>query len=309
MPPKQPHQRNTRAVATHASKDALKKENEANEDTETSNEAQAKSGGKRKGPPSVENQEPPTKSTKTSSSEIDIIKFLLSPGALSLCQGRKTDVSQFDAKSGKDYFSPDLTPFEHLLCAAILSRPISHVLGQRTIRTVLNDPWNWNTAQPIIDAGKENQEGKTERLKAMEEARTQHRQKTAAELGALAVAVIDEKWDEREDGSLDGLLEASEGKEREVRRLLKKIKGIGDTAVDIFVRRVQGCKGWETLGWFVDSKTEEALVKVGLPGDAEDVKKLVEESGSENVRRDFARVLERSLGVALEGRETEIPPQ
>lgn len=83
----------------------------------------------------------------------------------------------------------------------ILSRPTSHNLGQRTIATVLNEPWSWNNAQKVLDAGEENEEGKTERLKAMEAAKTQHRQKTASELGGLAQAIIDEKWDEGGDGT------------------------------------------------------------------------------------------------------------
>lgn len=92
-----------------------------------------------------------------------------------------------------------------------------------------------------------------------------------------------------------------------IRKLLKeKIKGVGDTAVDIFVRRVQGCNGWEGLGWFVDSKTEEALIKIGQPGDGEAVRKVVEENETEHVRRDFVVVLERSLGIVLEGKEGEI---
>lgn len=70
----------------------------------------------------------------------------------------------------------------------------------------MNDPWNWTTAQPILDAGKENEEGKTQRVEAMEEARTQHRQKTASGLGGLAEAVVEEKWDEELNGSLSGLI-------------------------------------------------------------------------------------------------------
>jgi hypothetical protein len=34
----------------------------------------------------------------------------------------------------------------------------------------------------------------------MEEARTQHRQKTASQLGGLAQVIVYEKWDEDEDG-------------------------------------------------------------------------------------------------------------
>ena len=312
MPNQADKKKNTRSAASLRKKktlhDAPKKQSKEDDDARPSTEERAKTGQKRKGPPSKKTREAPSKSSKTSSREVEIIKFLLSPTALSLRQNSKTDTSSTGSRSHRDYFSPDLKPFENLVCAVILSRPISHVLGQRTIKTVLNEPWNWNTAQPILEAGKENDEGKTERVEAMENARTQHRQKTALELGALAETVVNDGWDDDgRSGSLEGLLKMSGGKESELRKLLKKIKGIGDTAVDIFVRKVQRCEGWEGLGWFVDSKTEEALMEVGLPGDGESVRKLVEESGSKNVRDDFAIVLERALGIYLEGKTAQIP--
>lgn len=56
----------------------------------------------------------------------------------------------------------------------------------------------------------------------------QHRQKTASELGSLANAVIEGKWDEKKDGTLKGLLDVTDGKENEIRKLLKNVKGIGE---------------------------------------------------------------------------------
>ena len=195
------------------------------------------------------------------------------------------------------------------MCAVILSRPISHTLGLRTIKTVLNEPWNWSNSETILEAGKENEEGKTERVEAMEQARTQHRQKTASELGGLAQAVEDEGWDEVGNGSLEGLLDAVKGEKMPelIRDVLKKnIKGVGDTAVDIFLRRVQGCKGWEGIGWFLDGKTKEALQEVGLPGDSEALRTLLEHGGEKDTRRSFVVVLERALGIFLEGKQGEV---
>lgn len=176
---------------------------------------------------------------------------------------------------------------------------------------MLNEPWGWDCAQKILDAGKEDGDGKTGRLEAMEEARTQHRQKTASELGGMAMCVVDEKWDEEGDGGLKGLLEVVKGEsgedglKEEIRRLVKgKVKGLGDTGLDIFLRRVQGCEGWEGVGWFVDGKTRDALVKVGLPGNAEGLRKLVGDK-----REDFVVVLERTLGIVLEGKQEELKKQ
>lgn len=271
-------------------------------------ESNNKTGVKRKSPPRTEDEKPSSKALKieNSSHENSIIRFLLSSKALSLCQ--KEDKESSDS-SKKDYFSPDLTPFQHLMCAVILSRPISHNLGLRTIKTVLNEPWNWTNAETVLEAGRENEEGKTERLEAMEQARTQHRQKTASELGGMAQVVKDEGWDEDADGTLGGLLDVVKGErmQEQIRGLLKeKIKGVGNTAVDIFLRRVQACKGWEGIGWFVDWKTEKALQGIGLFVDSKALRTLLENEGGKDTRRNFVVVLERALGIFLEGKQGEV---
>lgn len=111
------------------------------------NNKNATKGEKRKSAP-TKAEEPEPKAAKTSTSSSlkvgAIIKFLLSDAALQLCQNEENASS-----SGKGYFSADLSPFEHLLCAVILSRPLSHNLGQRTIATVLNDPYGWRNAEDI----------------------------------------------------------------------------------------------------------------------------------------------------------------
>ena len=183
------------------------------------------------------------------------------------------------------------------------------MLGQRTIKTVLNEPWDFGDVEKILEAGKENEDGKTKRVEAMEEAKTQHRQKTASELGGLAKVVKDEGWDKGGDGGLRGLLEGvgKEDVQAELRRLLtEKVKGLGGTGVDIFMRRVQGCEGWEGIGWFVDRKTKGALEELGLPGEGQELKKCVEGSGVEDVRRSFVVILERALGILLEGKQKEV---
>ncbi len=54
----------------------------------------------------------------------------------------------------------------------------------RTIRTISNDPYHFNTLKAIREAGSE------KRHQALWDARTQHKGKTAQELGLLADAVI-----------------------------------------------------------------------------------------------------------------------
>ena len=83
------------------------------------------------------------------------------------------------------------------MCAVILSRPISHALGLRTIRTLLNDPYGFTTPKKIRDGGFESV------IKAVNQARTQHRQKTAEELVILADAAVDHLGDGDEDVTLE----------------------------------------------------------------------------------------------------------
>ena len=130
-------------------------------------------------------------------SHVKMLRFLLSPSSTDLC--RPKDEIEDIKKRGVDirtYSSSTFTPFEELVCAVILSRPISHALGLRSIRTIFNDPWNFNTPKALRDAGSEG------RRKALDEARTQHRQKTAEELGLLADALAEKLGDSEDDADL-----------------------------------------------------------------------------------------------------------
>lgn len=118
------------------------------------------------------------------------LQFLLSPASLDHCRP-KDEITDL-ASRGSDiatYSSSIFTPFEELVCAVILSRPISHALGLRSIRTLFNAPFNFKTPKSLREAGAEG------RRKALDEAKTQHKQKTAEELGGLADVVIEKIWD------------------------------------------------------------------------------------------------------------------
>ncbi len=93
--------------------------------------------------------------------------------------------------------------------------------------------------------------------------------------------------------------------------LKKYVKGLGKTGLDIFGRRIQA--RWPEPYPFADQRTLSGLQKLGLPDNAEELKKLLENHWTEvNVegfegnedeqkRRVFIQVLERAVGVDLEG--------
>ena len=71
---------------------------------------------------------------------------------------------------------------------------------------------------------------------------------------------------------------------------------------------------WPEIYPFVDGRTEGSLEKVGLPSDAEELRDLLKENWTElkeadlqgkdeeeKQRRAFVRILERAVGVDLEG--------
>ena len=253
-----------------------------------------------------------------------MIEFLLSTDSIDLCRP-KDEIEDLKRRGDiKTYSSSVFSPFEELVCAVILSRPISHALGLRSIRTIFNEPYNFTTPKALREAGPEG------RRKALDEARTQHRQKTAEELGLLADRAVDTIGDGENDVSLDKVrrdgdhnaikvlkLKASvfgylliHRQEREI--LKKSVKGLGKTGIDIFSRRIQGL--WPTFYPFVDQKTSSALEKLGLPSEADELKEVLEENWEKidvntveaadeeaRKRKVFVRILERAVGADLEG--------
>ena len=189
----------------------------------------------------------------------------------------------------------------------ILSRPIGHMLGLRSIRTIFNPPYEFTTPKKIREAGNEGCR------KALDEARTQHRQKTAEELVLLAEAVVDRLGHGDEDVSLERVREESGHEcEKEREMLRKNVKGWEKTGLDIFGRRIQGV--WPEFYSYVDQRTLAAVEKLGLPGSADKLRNLVDEEwgnlqvkdiepkdGEEKKRKAFVRILERAVGADLEG--------
>ncbi|KAL6715915.1 hypothetical protein ACLMJK_006876 [Lecanora helva] len=238
---------------------------------------------------------------------VKILQYLLSPSSLDVCRPKDESEDVKNRPNIRTYSSSSFTPFEELVCALILSRPIGHMLGVRSIRTIFNAPYELTTPKKIRELGKE---GCRE---ALDNARTQHRQKTAEELVILADAVVDHLGDGEEDVTLEKVRkECGYDAEKEREMLKKHVKGMGKTGLDIFSRRIQGA--WPKFYPFIDERTMTAVEMLGLPKSAEglrdflnehwkslDAKDIEAKDEEEKKRKAFVRILERAVGAQLEG--------
>ena len=247
---------------------------------------------------------------------VKILNLFLSPSSLGLCRPKDEleDIKTRPAET-RTYSSSTFSPFEELICALILSRPIGHMLGLRSIRTIFNAPYELTTPKKIREAGNE---GCRE---ALDKARTQHRQKTAEELVLLANAVGEHLGDSEDDVSLERVRRESNHEAKKERELLKKhTKGLGKTGLDIFGRRIQGV--WPEFYPFIDERTSTAVEMLGLPRSAEGLRDLLNDhwtdlevddieakDDEEKKRRAFVRLLERSVGAELEGNLESVKAQ
>ena len=81
---------------------------------------------------------------------------MLSKDAENLCRPQdetKALESRRNPDSTMTYTSSVFTPFQELVSAVILCRPISHTLGVRAARTLFNAPYELTTAVKIKEAG------------------------------------------------------------------------------------------------------------------------------------------------------------
>jgi hypothetical protein len=291
-------------------------------------EAESKTSKKRKSPTGTSEQKPgakaPRKGTRVSSRNKSststarltrqILNFLLSPDALSYCYP-DDDLEAPQKKKNSTTSPAAFTPFEHLLTASLLSKPLSHHLGRRSTRTFLNAPFNFNSPGKIVKAG---EKGVWE---ALEKARTQHRQKTAAYVYDIAQAF--------EDGEAMKFLKEmvnEKGPDGVIGEIGKKIKGIGQTGAEIFCRRIQAIEGWGDAVWpFADGRSLEALRKLGVDvNDADELQDMLEtlvdwdkvgtmglDKGEgmemeQQIHVKYVVLLERAVGAALQGKVEEV---
>ncbi|KAG9944973.1 hypothetical protein KCU85_g7625, partial [Aureobasidium melanogenum] len=242
-----------------------------------------------------------------------LLNYLLSPASTELC--RPDDESSVVESQGADfktYSSSALSAFEELICAVVLSRPISHKLGLRAIRTILNAPYSFTTPSAIISAGKD------KRHQALNDAKTQHKDKTAEQIGLVADVVAHKFSKNDTDTSLDKLREqASKDWDMERDLLQENIKGLGKTGLDIFFRRVQWL--WPEAYPFVDEKSSRGIEKLGLPKHPDELAKVLDrywakldtsnlEKGDKEMqkRRAFVVICERATSADLEGKSDAI---
>lgn len=275
---------------------------------------ESKGTKKRKQPaPSDPNKQPRRSSRhapKSEASPIQVLKFLVSEEASKLCvPADEAEALSQDAKL-RTYTSgtASFTAFEELLCAVILSRPISHRLGLRSIRTIFNPPYEFTTAKAIREAGAE------KRHQALWDAKTQHKQKTVEEMELLAEAFDGEGKDATDLEHVRKEAEYDVEKEREI--LKKSIKGLGQTGLDIFFRRIQWT--WSKAYPFVDKRTAASLDKIGLPSEGEELEEALDEVWSdikknfngkdegEAKRKALVLALERAIGADLESKTDDV---
>ena len=316
MPPKKSQSNGSSAAKAKEEKpeaqEQTSKSNPSNDSSDKTEPPSDSASKKRKAKQPTESNKTPRRSARgTPAPNVDpvkILQFLLSPSSLDLCRP-KDEIEDLKTRGAdtRTYSTSTFTPFEELVCALILSRPIGHMLGVRSIRTIFNAPYDLSTPRKIREAGKN---GCRE---ALDNARTQHRQKTAEELVLLADNVVEHLGDGEDDVSLERVRKESghdAGKEREM--LKKHTKGLGKTGLDIFGRRIQGV--WPAFYPFIDERTLGAVEMLGLPKTAEGLRDMLDKHWSklevkgieakdeeEKKRKALVRVLERAVGAGLEG--------
>ncbi|OAP64519.1 hypothetical protein AYL99_00491 [Fonsecaea erecta] len=314
-------------------------ETETEQPEEEDEEESAHAGQKRKEPPThssvseaaikaprQDSSNSPRDTNDSGPSSKQLLNFLLSPSAMAYCfpadELEHAKVSSEEYKSYALTSPSSFTAFEHLLCAHMLSKPLSHKLGMRSIRTLLNEPFRLNTPEAIVSAG---EKGVWE---ALEAARTQHRQKTASYIFRTAELYRDsesmfELAQEANDDGPTGVIE----------HIKSTVPGLAVTGGEIFCRRIQCVDGWGDALWpFADSKAIDAMRQIGVSvDDAEALRttlvnqvnwdkignmglqeskptgaQLVTEHGEAQVQVAFVVALERALGCVLEGRVLQL---
>ena len=213
-----------------------------------------------------------------------------------------TKPSNADKEAVLRYPRSRLTPFQNLVAASILSKPLSHKLGLRTIQTLLNPPFSLRTLHDLDEAGYEG------RRKVMWEARTQHKERTASLLGDLCDGIKDLCGEDEEDLSeLAGVHEkikgvkAPEEAQKTIVDTLTKIKGIGPGVASIFLRRVQ--RDWEEVFPYIDDRSLKAAKAFGLVSEEGGAAELKDKVGGD--REKYVRLVDVLVGLELEKKVDE----
>jgi len=158
-----------------------------------------------------------------------------------------------------------------LLCASVLfSARIDAEIAAKAARNLKRR--GWRTAAKLADSTWR------QRVAALNDAGyTRYQERTATMLGDMADTLL-ERW----GGDLRKLRDEADRDPTRERRLLKRLKGLGDTGVDIFFREAQAA--WEELRPFADRRALDAARRLDLGGDAKALARLAK-------GRDFDRLV------------------
>jgi len=148
-----------------------------------------------------------------------------------------------------------------LLCASVLfSARIDAEIAAKAARNLKRR--GWRTAAKLADSTWR------QRVAALNDAGyTRYQERTATMLGDMADTLL-ERW----GGDLRKLRDEADRDPTRERRLLKRLKGLGDTGVDIFFREAQAA--WEELRPFADRRALDAARRLDLGGDAKALARL-----------------------------------
>lgn len=177
-------------------------------------------------------------------------------------------------------------PLFRMLCAAILfSARINARIAVAASRALAAQ--GWNSAAEMAGS---RWHDRARTLNGSGYARYDER--TASMLGDTATLLL-----ERYDGDLRHLREEAGQDPARERRLLKEFKGLGDVGVDIFFREVQAI--WHELFPFIDQKARQGAEQLGLPGDAAQLRELVDD-------QDFVRLVAALVRIRLAGNYEQV---
>jgi hypothetical protein len=231
------------------------------------------------------------------SSQVQVLKFLLSPAAL----------PPASTQPNSRTYSDLLTPFEELLAAVILSRPVPHRLALNIISTLLNAPYSFRNAVAIKTAG-------PRRIRqALDDAGMQHGDE---EIDILFEALCNNNW----HNDLNRLRTHARNPIAAQRENLRRsIAGLAPGGLDIFFRRVQW--QWPEIYPFIDAGAQDALAYLALPRRAEGLERMIEvrwqelgreEGSAEGIdeglerKKAFVVLCERAREFEYEGRLEEV---
>ncbi|KAF2127935.1 hypothetical protein P153DRAFT_319037 [Dothidotthia symphoricarpi CBS 119687] len=249
----------------------------------------------------------PSEPRRKDASSTQILNFLLSDAALEWCRPEEEN-KDVQRNNNLITYSQFLSPFEELLCAVVMSRSIPYRLGLRTIRTILNPPYEFRQPVAIKMAGS------AKIQQALWSARMKHKGRTAEEIDVIAAAMADNQW-HNDIQKIRKQARGVTGQEREA--LQSTVKGMGQDGLDIFYRRIQ-CQ-WPEVYPYIDPRAQAALERLGLPTRAEGIQKMIEDRWAEfeiqeegqgekeeRKRRAFVILLERAVGAVEEHNTEEV---